>query len=85
MKDKWHRKLPFVKVIEKGVLHLEQTISVEKERNEREEKKERKKERKKENGVQFSTGILAFEQREFDDEEASWTTLQEVGVLFYSG
>ena len=60
MKDKWHRKLPFVKVIEKGVLHLDQTSSVEKERKEREEKKERKKERKKENKVQFSTGILAF-------------------------
>ena len=32
MKDKWHRKLPFVKVIEKGVLHLDQTSSVEEER-----------------------------------------------------
>ena len=48
MKDKWHRKLPFIKVIEKGVIHLDQTNSVEKERKEREEKKERKKERKKE-------------------------------------
>ena len=32
MKDKWHRKFPFVKVIEKGVLHLDQTNSVEEER-----------------------------------------------------
>ena len=32
MKDKWHRKLPFVKVIEKGVLHLDQNSSVEEER-----------------------------------------------------
>ena len=32
MKDKWHRKFPFVKVIEKGVLHLDQTGSVGEER-----------------------------------------------------
>ena len=45
MKDKWHRKLPFVKVIEKGVLHLDQTSSVEEERKRREkiERRERKK------------------------------------------
>ena len=32
MKDKCHRKLPFVKVIKKGVLHLDQTSLVEEER-----------------------------------------------------
>ena len=32
MKDKWHRKLQFVKVNKKGVLHLEQTSSMEEER-----------------------------------------------------
>ena len=53
-------------MIEKGVLHLDQTSLVEKERKEREKKKERKKERKKEKEVQFSTGIPAFKQREFD-------------------
>ena len=61
MKDKWHRKLLFFKVIEKSVLHLDQTSSVEKER------KERKKERKNEKEVQFSIGIPAFKQREFND------------------
>ena len=35
MKDKWHRKLPFVKVIEKGVLHLDQTSSVEEKEKEK--------------------------------------------------
>ena len=41
MKEKWHRKLPFVKVIEKGVLHLDQTSLVEEERKRKknEEKK----------------------------------------------
>ena len=32
MKDKWHRNLPFVKVIKKGVLHVDQTSSMEEER-----------------------------------------------------
>ena len=32
MKEKWQRKLPFVKVIENGVLHLDQTSSMEEER-----------------------------------------------------
>ena len=34
MKDKLHRKLPFVKVIEKGVLHLDQTSFVKEKKNE---------------------------------------------------
>ena len=32
MKGKWHKKLPFVKVIEKGVLLLDQTSSMEEKR-----------------------------------------------------
>ena len=32
MKEKWRKKLTFVKVIDKGVLHLDQTSSVEEER-----------------------------------------------------
>ena len=31
MRDKWHGKFPFVKVIEKGFLHLDKTSSVEEE------------------------------------------------------
>ena len=48
MKDKWHRKLPFVKVIEKGVLHLDQTSSVKEERKRKRKyrKKRKKMERK---------------------------------------
>ena len=49
MKDKWHRKLPFVKVIEKGVLHLYQTslVGVERKRKRKDRKKRKKRERKK--------------------------------------
>ena len=52
MKDKWHRKLPFVKVIKKGVLYLDQTSSVEEKEREKKDRKRkreiRKRQRKKE-------------------------------------
>ena len=50
MKDKWHRKLPFVKVIEKGVMYLDQTSSVyekEKENKEKGREKIERRERKR--------------------------------------
>ena len=75
-------------MIDKGVLHLYQSEFVEmrKEREKIEKKeKERKAKKKKKEEVRFSTGFPAFERREFDDQEVNWTTLQEVGVLSYSG
>ena len=49
MKEKWHRKLPFVKVIEKVVLHLDQTSSVgeERKRKRKDRKKRKNRERKR--------------------------------------
>ena len=64
MKDKWHRKLPFVQVTEKGVLHLDQTNWVEEK--EREEKKERNKEKKKEKGGPTSTSLQRSNSKMFD-------------------
>ena len=53
MKDKWHRKLPFVKVIKKGVLYLNQTSSVEE--NEREKKERKRKKEAKDKGRRRSS------------------------------
>ena len=49
MKGKWHRKLPSVKVIEKGVLHLDQTnlVGEERKRKRKDRKKRKKRERKR--------------------------------------
>ena len=62
MKDKWHRKLPSVKVIEKGVLHLDQTNSVEKETKEREEKEEIKKGIRKGKRRRKSSFLMVFQR-----------------------
>ena len=62
MKDKWHRKLPFVKVIKKGVLHQDQTCSAEakeKEKKERKTKKERKKKGKRRRKLSF---LMVFQR-----------------------
>ena len=56
MKDKWHRKFPFVKVIGKGVLHLDQTNSVEEKEKEKKERKRKIERRRKKNGP-TSTGL----------------------------
>ena len=84
MKEKWNRKLPFVKVIE-----LDQTNSVGKERKRKRKyrKKRKKRERKKieerRSSIYWS---LVFEQeRGSTGQEVSWTALQEVGVISYSG
>ena len=49
MKDKWHKKFPFVKVIEKGVLHLDQTslVGEERKRKRKDRKRRKKRERKR--------------------------------------
>ena len=54
MKDKWHEKLSFVKVIEKGVLHLDQTNSVGEERKIK--RKDRKRRKKRESKRQRKEG-----------------------------
>ena len=67
MKEKWHRKLPFVKVIEKGVLHLDQTSSVgeERKRNRKDRKKRKKRERKRQRkGGPTSTGLQCSNKQE---------------------
>ena len=87
MKDKWHRKLPFVKVIEKGVLHRDQTSLVveKKKRKEREEKKERKKEKKKEEGGPASTGLQHSNIERFDGSKSELVCSPRGRVLSYSG
>ena len=63
MKDKWHRKLPFVKVIEKGVLHLDQTNSVEEERKRKRKTKRRERKRQRKGGP-TSTGLQCSNKQE---------------------
>ena len=67
MKDKWHRKLPFVKVIEKGVLNLNQTSSVgeERKRKRKDRKKRKKRERKRQRkGGSVSAGLQCSNKQE---------------------
>ena len=64
-------------MIEKGVLHLDQSEFM----GMRKWRKDRKKGKEKREEVQFSMGFPMFEQREFNDQEESWIALQEVGVL----
>ena len=89
MKEKWNRKLPFVKVIEKGVLHLDQTNSVGKERKRKRKDRKKRKKRERKKVEERSSNIywsLVFQQEiGSTGQEVSWTALQEVGVLSYSG
>ena len=60
MKDKWHRKFPFFKVIEKGVYTYTKPVRW------RRRKKKRKKKKKKEEGGPASTGLKRSNSERFD-------------------